>query len=210
MIRSVLWYWVSLLFALPSFGQDTLYDARNNQYFLNILSLDSTFILDIKYATEENFTNQVMYDCGKCYLKEEVAKALVKAHQFLKNQGLRIKLFDCYRPQSVQYKLWEAVPDPHYVARPHIGSVHNRGGAVDLTLTLLSGFELAMGTEYDYFGEKAHHAYQKLPKNVLIHRQLLKQTMIEFGFSPIRTEWWHYDFKGSKNYPVVDIPWDCE
>ncbi|GAA5221750.1 D-alanyl-D-alanine dipeptidase [Membranihabitans marinus] len=190
-------------------AQDTLVDTMNQTEFINIQSIDSTIVLDIRYASTNNFTKKQMYDCGKCYLKTNVAYALAEIHQYLKTQGLGIKVFDCYRPQSIQYKLWDAVPNPHYVARPHKGSVHNRGGAVDLTIVDTDGQELDMGTDYDFFGEKAHQEFKDLPKNILSNRKLLKQTMEKYGFEPIRTEWWHYDFVGSDDYALSNVVWNC-
>lgn len=199
-----------LLLITESAGcQAVLEDIETGSTFVDVQSLDSTIILDIRYATENNFTEKKMYDCGKCYLRDIVAQKLLAAHKEFKKRGFRIKVFDCYRPQSVQYKLWDEVPDPRYVANPDKGSVHNRGGAVDLTLVDLKGHELEMGTGYDFFGEKAHQDYPDLPENILENRQLLKETLRKFGFTPIRTEWWHYDYYKNKSYPISDLQWEC-
>ncbi len=176
---------------------------------VDVMTLDSTFLLDIRYATTNNFTGEQMYDCGKCYLREPVAELLIEAHKEFKKAGYRIKLFDCYRPRPIQYKLWESVPDPRYVARPWKGSVHNRGGAVDLTLVDSTGKELEMGTPYDFFGERAHQDFKDLPADILQHRSLLTETLRKYHFSPIRTEWWHFDYNKNKLYPLSDLVWDC-
>lgn len=202
---------VCLLFTWTghSWSQSILEDKATASKFVNVQEMDPTIELDIRYATTNNFTNKQMYDCGKCYLREEVAEKMVLANKKFREMGYRIKVFDCYRPQSVQYKLWQEVPNPQYVANPDKGSVHNRGGAVDLTLIDKNGKELPMGTGYDFFGEQAHQDYFQLPENILENRKLLKETLHKFGFTPIRTEWWHYDFYNNKSYPISDLQWDC-
>jgi D-alanyl-D-alanine dipeptidase len=167
------------------------------------------FILDIKYATKDNFIKEAVYPCGRCYLRTSVANALIKANKKLESQGYRLKLFDCYRPRSAQYKLWEKVPNPSYVANPDKGSMHNRGSAVDLTFADSKGNEVDMGTPYDFFGEKAHHDCTNLPSAVLSQRQKLKSLMEDFGFRSIRTEWWHYSFTG-QSFPLDNWQWPCE
>jgi len=167
------------------------------------------FIIDIKYATTDNFVKEVIYPCGRCFLKPAVAQALFHVRDELKNDGYKLRLFDCYRPRPAQYKLWEKVPNPDYVAPPKEGSMHNRGVAIDLTLTDKFGKELDLGTPYDFFGPKAHHDNYDHSKQVLGLRQKLKSTMETHGFQSIRTEWWHYSFtKGS--YPLFDWQWPCD
>lgn len=187
-----------------------LYFQKSFPYSLDSLvlvtNLDSTILTDVRYATTNNFTGKIFYTTDKVYLIDEVAKALVKAHQYLKKKyNLRIKIYDGYRPLSVQKKLWEVYPDERYVANPQKGSRHNRGCAVDITLVDKNGKELDMGTNYDDFTEKAHINYKKLPSKVLNNRKILRETMIRFGFIPNRTEWWHFDYRDWKKYPVLDI-----
>lgn len=187
-----------------------LYFQKSFPYSLDSLvlvtNLDSTILTDVRYATTNNFTGKILYTTDKVYLIDEVAKALVKAHQYLKKKyNLRIKIYDGYRPLSVQKKLWEVYPDERYVANPQKGSRHNRGCAVDITLVDKNGKELDMGTNYDDFTEKAHINYKKLPSKVLNNRKILRETMIRFGFIPNRTEWWHFDYRDWKKYPVLDI-----
>ncbi len=206
MIFSLLYLWGT---STSAFAQQYMSGDENEVRLVDVTTLDPTFVLDIRYATTDNFTGKQMYDCGRCYLREPVAELLVKAHQELKEKGYRIKLFDCYRPRSIQYKLWEAVPDPHYVANPKRGSVHNRGGAIDLTLIDQDGNEIEMGTPYDFFGEAAHQDNKDLPEEVLKNRAILTKTMQKYQFAPIRTEWWHFDYSKNKIYPLSDLVWDC-
>ncbi len=162
--------------------------------FINLSALSKDIVYDLKYATAENFLNEPVYDCGNCYLRHEVARKLVQANREFMSKGYRIKLFDCYRPLSVQKKMWKIKPDARYVANPYssTGSFHNRGSAVDLTLVDSKGNELDMGTPFDFFGEKSHVDYKDLPKKVLKNRVILREGMKAAGFHGIRTEWWHF------------------
>lgn len=175
---------------------------------VDIHKLDPNIIIDLKYATRDNFTGQVVYPVNKCYLREEVATKLLKVQKKLNKIGLGLKIWDAYRPLSVQYKFWELVPDPRYVADPKTGSNHNRGAAVDVTLVDSKGKELLMPTEFDDFTEKASGDYMNLPKEAIKNRDLLKKYMTEEGFEPMATEWWHFNDKNIKNYPILDIPLD--
>lgn len=166
------------------------------------------FVIDIRYATKNNFVKEVIYPCGRCFLKPKAADALIKINTQLKAKGLAIKLFDCYRPAPAQQKLWDEVPDRNYVAPPWEGSMHTRGVAVDLTLVSLDGKELDMGTAYDFFGPEAHHNYTKHTATVVKNRTLLKTTMEAAGYQAIRTEWWHYSLK-SVMPPLYDWQWSC-
>lgn len=177
--------------------------------FVSIKELSGDIVLDIKYATPDNFLKQSVYECGECFLRKETAQALAKVNAELMQKGYRIKVFDCYRPLSVQRKMWKIMPNTPYVANPAKGSKHNRGAAVDLTLVTLDGKELDMGTPFDFFGQKAHHSYKNLPKNVLANRTLLKSSMEKHNFSSISSEWWHYDYKPLQNAKVENFTWDC-
>lgn len=177
--------------------------------WLELTTLDSSIRLDLRYATENNFVGQVLYGCARCFLRPEAAQAVVAAHQELQAAGLGLKMFDCYRPRDVQWKLWEIYPKPGYVANPRKGSIHNRGGAVDLTIVDSLGQELPMGTDFDFFGPKANHTFTDLPDEILANRLKLKGLMRRHGFSAIRSEWWHYNFR-VKEYELADEEWNCE
>lgn len=165
------------------------------------------FVLDLRYATENNFLKKKVYPCAECMMAYETVKGLINANKMFVEKGFRIKIFDCYRPRAVQYKMWEILPDSRYVANPAgKGSAHNRGLAVDLTLINLKGEELDMGTGFDYFGEEAHHAHIELPDTVIKNRILLKSIMESAGFSAITTEWWHYYLITDNEYEPADFP----
>ena len=183
--------------------------AQQNDFVL-LRSLSDDFVFDMKYATPDNFLKQAVYDCGECYLRKSTAKALVKANEEFKSLGYRIKLFDCYRPLSVQKKMWKILPGTHYVANPAKGSKHNRGAAVDLTLVDAQGKELDMGTPFDFFGKKAHHTCTTLPKKVLENRKLLKDVLNKYNFKSIFSEWWHYEYRPEMQSKVEDFQWQCK
>ncbi len=198
---------VLLLLTLFSFVLPTQTDEGD---FIKLKEMDESFVYDMRYATNNNFLKKKVYSCDDCVIRKEVAKSLIKANDEFKKQGYRIKFYDCYRPLDVQKIMWEVYPDARYVANPATGSIHNRGGAVDITLVDAKGIELDMGTDFDHFGKEAHHAYTQLDSAVLANRKLLKQGMELHGFSAIRTEWWHYNFGEAKKYPVSNFKVECD
>ena len=175
-----------------------------------LIRLDSSFVLDLRYATANNFMEQRVYDCGRCFYRPKVARALLRAQNELRDRGIGLKMYDCYRPAPYQQRLWDILPDARYVARPAKGSLHSRGAAADLTLIdLTTREELPMGTPYDFFGEAAYTTTTDLPGEVLANRALLQDVLSRNGFATIRTEWWHFNFTGPR-YPLSDWVWPCE
>ncbi len=183
---------------------------ENVREWVDIAEYAPSILQDIRYATDSNFVKQQIYDCGKCWLRAEAAKGLIRIHQQLQEQNLRVLVFDCYRPRPMQKRLWEVKPDPRYVTPPHKGSNHTRGIAVDLTIADSLGNALDMGTPFDFFGEKAWHTQKDLPEEVLENRKLLKETMENNGFKSIRTEWWHYSFITKTKHRLSDTLWTCK
>lgn len=177
--------------------------------FTDVTTLVSGIRLDIRYATTNNFTKAQIYDCPRCLLRPAAAAAIAKAHDNLRKQGYGgLKMFDCYRPRPYQQRLWDKVPNPDYVTPPAKGSMHSRGAAVDLTIVDRNGQELDMGTPYDFFGVEAHYDYTRLSPKVLANRRLLRTTLEAVGFEGIRTEWWHFSYRG-QNFPLSDFVWKC-
>ncbi len=174
-----------------------------------ITRLDPSIKLDLRYATANNFVKEKMYDCPRCFLRPDVARAIVKAHKALQKKGYGLKMYDCYRPRPIQWKLWNKVPDTRYVADPRKGSMHNRGMAVDLTIVDKNGQELDMGTDFDYFGKEAYHSYAGHSDEVQENRQLLVETMEDHNFRSTSTEWWHYSYI-TKTFPLDDWLWKCD
>ncbi|SHJ14186.1 D-alanyl-D-alanine dipeptidase [Arenibacter nanhaiticus] len=184
-------------------------EALSDTTFVNLADYSEDFVFDMRYATENNFLKAKVYDCAECYTRVKTAKALLLANEDLMKKGFKIKFFDCYRPHDVQFKMWAIVPNPQYVANPVRGSIHNKGGAVDITLVTLEGEELDMGTDFDFFGKRAYHDNLDLPPTVLNNRLLLKQTMEKYGFWSIRTEWWHYNLASGSNDEIANFKWEC-
>jgi zinc D-Ala-D-Ala dipeptidase len=178
--------------------------------FANINDYSNDFILDMKYGTEDNFLKSKVYECSSCYLRIKTIKSLIEANAEFKKNGYRIKLFDCYRPLSVQKKMWAIVPDVNYVANPAKGSIHNRGGAVDITIVDKKGNELDMGTAFDFFGPQSSHNYLKLSNKIIKNRLLLKKIMLKHNFESYDSEWWHYNLVGSKKDNLSNFIWDCK
>ncbi len=189
------------------FSASALY-SRYDSTLVEIIKINPNIILDMRYATKNNFLKKAVYPEAKCFLRYEAALALNEVQKELETIGLGLKVFDAYRPLYVQRKMWKILPNPSYVADPQKGSRHNRGMAVDLTLADKSGSALQMPTEFDSFEKKAHHDYQDLPDNIKRNRWILKTIMEKHGFKAITSEWWHYDFKGWKKYKVLDKSFD--
>ena len=163
---------------------------------------------DLRYATANNFMYRLMYPAGTTttFLRIPAVKALQKVQKELNQKGYGLKIFDAYRPYSVTVKFWELVKDERFVANPSKGSGHNRGIAVDLTIVILqSGKALEMGTGFDNFSDTAHHTFTDLPEEILQNRQLLKSTMVKYGFNAYNDEWWHYSFADGAKFEILDI-----
>ncbi|MEW6652823.1 MAG: M15 family metallopeptidase [Bacteroidota bacterium] len=180
--------------------------AQEDTLIVTLKSIDSTIVQDVRYATTNNFTKQILYPTAKVFLRKAAAEQLAQANKYLKeNYNLRIKIFDGFRPLFVQKIMWGIVPDERYVANPAKGSRHNRGAAVDITLIDADGNELDMGTCYDDFTERASFASKDVSEKVYANRKLLREVMIMFGFVPLETEWWHFDYKDWKNFGILDM-----
>ncbi|GEC79971.1 M15 family metallopeptidase [Flavobacterium aquatile] len=186
-----------------------LYEGINDTTFVKLKNFSSNFIFDMKYATEDNFLKKKVYDCDDCYLRLKTIKSLINANNEFLSKGYRIKIFDCYRPLDIQKKMFELVPNPDYVADPKRGSIHNRGGAVDLTLVDENGNELDMGTTFDFFGPEASHNYADFSKKIRKNRVFLKEIMIKNNFKPLNSEWWHYNLNESSKDNLANFKWDC-
>lgn len=175
--------------------------------FVEVISMIPNIVIDLPYATETNFFKKRFYSTNRCFLRRFVVENLKKVQEELNAQGLGLKIWDGYRPQSVQYAFWKVLPDPQYVADPSQGSRHNRGAAVDLTLIdLKSGKELPMPTGYDDFSPKAAADFKLIPKEITQNRQILREAMQKHGFEVLPSEWWHFDAKGWKKYPLENWP----
>lgn len=194
--------------AKPVINYDSIFQSLPDDALVEIAKWDTSFVLDIRYATKNNFTQTVLYPCGRAFLRKKAALALLQAHQEFKELGYRLKIWDAYRPHAVQFKMWKIIPNDRYVGNPALGSVHNRGVAIDVTLVDQKGKELDMGTAFDHFGVEAHISNQNLSPEVLENRKRLRDILGKHGFAPIESEWWHYNYQTL--YPILDKPIPCE
>lgn len=166
-------------------------------------------LLDIRYATENNFTQEKIYTLSKAYARRPVAESLKNAQAEFAKQGVGIKIFDAYRPYSATVKFYEVYKDTTYVASPYRGSRHNRGCAIDMTLVdLKTGKELEMPTEFDSFKREAWPSTPVSYPAVRKNRELIISIMSKHGFKVNSSEWWHFDFRGWEKFEVLDIDFE--
>jgi len=165
--------------------------------------------LDLRYATPDNFTHKILYPAGTAtsFLRKRVYQALDSVAMELFRQGITLVIFDAYRPYSVTVELWERIKDDRYAANPAKGSGHNRGIAVDLTLADANTHQLLpMPTGFDNFSDSARQDFSGTDAMRKANRELLKSTMVKYGFIPLSTEWWHFSWPATQDYEVLDLP----
>ena len=175
---------------------------------VEIVHLDPTLRLDIRYSTKNNFLGRRIYKQARAFLQRPAAEALARVSAALKAQGFGLIVFDGYRPWSVTKIFWDSTPEHlrEFVADPAKGSRHNRGCAVDLTMCdLKTGLPVKMPSEYDEFTERAHINYQCATSEARRLRDTLRAAMEAEGFAIYEPEWWHYDYKDWRQYPILDV-----
>ena len=165
--------------------------------------------LDIRYATKNNFMQQVMYKQARAFARKPVVESLKKVQFALNKKGLGLKIFDGYRPYAITVAFYKKASDKSFVANPAKGSKHNRGCAIDLTvINLKTGKELEMATPYDSFSKAAAANYEPVSDVVRKNREYLISIMKKNKLNVLENEWWHYDFQGWQNYNLMDIPFE--
>jgi len=182
--------------------------ADSNKQMVDLKLLVPNIVMDIRYASSNNFMRQSMYPgrVNTTYLRLPVARALARVQKELNEKGMGLKIFDGYRPYSVTEKFWELVMNEKYVADPKKGSGHNRGTAVDVTIiTLRDKKELPMPTGFDNFTDTAHHSFMQLPFSLLENRKMLKDIMEKYGFKKMDTEWWHYTWADDQHFELLNL-----
>jgi D-alanyl-D-alanine dipeptidase len=205
---------------IPVFAQQPLVVIKDLKFYQNQVTANPSMqlveikkaipniTLDIKYATKNNFAGEAVYDEARSFARKPVVDSLQKIEQELNKQGYGLKIFDAYRPYAVTVKFWNITPNDKkvYVANPKAGSRHNRGCAVDLTIIVLkTKQELKMPTLYDSFAKEASPTFQNISAQEKKNRDFLIKTMESHGFKVYKNEWWHFDFIGWENYPLMDI-----
>jgi D-alanyl-D-alanine dipeptidase len=176
-----------------------------------VVKLDPTIKLDIRYATSNNFLGTPVYTQARAFLQGAAAEALLRAHRELKAQGYGLIIHDGYRPWYVTKIFWDATPDDKkiFVADPAEGSRHNRGCAVDLSLyDLKTGEEVKMPSGYDEMTHRAFADYSGGTTDERARRALLRQAMEKQGFTVYPQEWWHFDYKDWKQYPILNVKFE--
>jgi D-alanyl-D-alanine dipeptidase len=165
-------------------------------------------VIDLRYATPDNVVGRPLYPEGaRCLLLPPVAARLARVAARVRQAGLRLRLWDCYRPLAAQRALWELAPRPGLVANPAKGSHHNRGAAVDVALAAADGGPVDLPTDFDDFGPRARaSATRGVSPAARRHRELLRGAMVAEGFRPNRMEWWHFDAPEARGAPVLDAP----
>lgn len=178
---------------------------------IELIKLDKTIKLDIRYATENNFVGKRVYPEARAFLQKPAASAVAGVHKRLAKMGLGIVIFDGYRPWSITKLFWEVTPEDKrkFVANPANGSKHNRGCAVDLSIfDLKTGELIDMPSGYDEFTERASPNYAGGSEKQRANREMLRKLMEDAGFTVNPNEWWHFDHKDWEKYAIYDISFD--
>lgn len=176
---------------------------------VDVSTIHPPLLEEIRYATKYNFTGEQLYPFPAAYVHRDVATALAAVQADLAREGLGLKIYDGYRPLSVQQKMWDLIRDERYVSNPAVNKGrHTRGTALDVTLVDKHGNELPMPSPFDDFTEAAHRDSTAMSPVQRGNMQKLEDVMVRHGFEPYPFEWWHYDFHNWKSYPVLDISFE--
>lgn len=178
---------------------------------VRLLDLDEEFIVDLRYATDNNFTKEKIYKSSECYIHKNTAKLLIKAKNVFLKDGYRVKVWDAYRPISAQTKFWNVFPDSDFVAKPpekgcvkEFKTNHMNGLCVDITLTDMAGKEIAMPSEFDDFSSNASLLSHDISEEGRKNAEYMKNVMEDVGFTSYDKEWWHFYDKTIKPVPYMD------
>jgi D-alanyl-D-alanine dipeptidase len=197
---------ILILLASPAAYRSDAAAAQAADRLIDVSKLSAGFVIDLRYATKDNFTGIKLYPSGICCLQEDTAWKLAAANRELMKKGYRIKIWDAYRPLSIQKKMWEIMPDSRYLANPYKnGSKHNRGAAVDVTLVDKNGKEVEMPSGFDEFSARASRNNPSMSAAAAKNLKLLTDALTKNGFKSISTEWWHFDDASYANYPLLDV-----
>jgi D-alanyl-D-alanine dipeptidase len=202
-----------LLAAQTPMGPPTTGGPYRPSALVELVKLDPTIRLDIRYATANNFVGRAVYPEARAFLQRPAADALLLANRKLKAKGYGLVVYDAYRPWSITKLFWDITPADKKmcVADPAVGSKHNRGCAVDIGLyDIRTGAIVEMPGAYDEMSERSFVSYTGGTAQQRAHRDLLRNTMEQDGyFFVYPEEWWHYDFRDFREYAVQDIPFSA-
>ena len=183
-------------------------EGKRKPELVELVKLDPTIKLDIRYASKNNFMGTPFYTQARAFMQRPAAEAVVRANAELKQQGYGLLVHDAYRPWYVTKMFWDGTPDDKkiFVADPKEGSKHNRGCAVDITLyDLKTGKEVRMPSGYDEMSKRAYADYAGGTEEERRLRGVLRAAMEKQGFTVYAYEWWHFDYKDWKEYPVMNV-----
>jgi len=188
-------------------GSETTAEPFVYHGLVELLAFDDSFIIDLKYATTDNFTGVQQYDRELCLVNRDIVDMLITANRLARENGVQLKIWDAYRPISVQQALHDSVPEElaAYVPAPGPYSMHARGISVDVTLCDKYGNQLYMPTKFDDFSEAAHYDYDDLKDDQIQNRAMLNSIMTAAGFQQSELEWWHFDGPNRDDYEILDI-----
>lgn len=165
----------------------------DDEELVKVIDYIPNIIIDLKYATSDNFTGQVIYENNVAFLRYGTIKKLIKVQDALNNNGYTLVIWDAYRPVESQFKLWEIYPDAKYVSDPNKGySSHSRGNTIDVSIMKLDGTCIEMPSEFDDFSTKADRNYEDVSNEAKNNVELLENVMKTYGFKGYFNEWWHY------------------
>jgi D-alanyl-D-alanine dipeptidase len=206
-------WWSSFLLAALLAGCQTHPPLVDRAPLVELKQVEPGIQLDIRYATPNNFTGRPLYPQARALLLPEPAQALARVHRKLKPMGYGVLVYDAYRPWSVTRDLWNSASQADrangYVANPAEGSRHNRGCAVDVGLyELQTGKEVKMPSDFDDFSVRAHADWAGGSANIRRNRERLRLTMETEGFRVLANEWWHFNYRGCDQQPLLDIPFE--
>jgi D-alanyl-D-alanine dipeptidase len=204
LLKCILAGFALLIGAGPAFARDKTPTSGSD--FVDITSVDSSILVELRYAGPNNVTRRPLYPPGTpALVRASVAARLVIAQKYLKERGYGLKIWDAYRTRASQEKLWQAMRNRSYVANPNegVGSMHVRGTAVDATLVDSAGREVPMPTDFDSFTPAALMEYKGNNQAVRANLKLLQKAMAHGGFYGLRTEWWHFCAPDWKRYPLI-------
>ncbi len=171
---------------------------------IEITEISHDVVLDIVYATKNNFMGQVIYKEPRCFLHKDMVPQLERSIDYCAQAGYKLKIFDGYRPMGAVQVFWDAVQDPRYVAHPKKGSMHSRGVALDVTLVeVKTDMQLDMGSGFDVFSDASHHFNCDVSAIAQRNRLMLLEIMLSAGWDKLSTEWWHYQAFNAESYPLI-------
>jgi zinc D-Ala-D-Ala dipeptidase len=199
------WPALLLIATLARASADPLRVPGEYDQLIDVTTMIPDAVVDMRYATKDNFVGEAVYPTAVCKLRRDVAERLAVAAKLLRAQKRRLLLWDCYRPSSIQQRFWDLVPDEKYVADPKKGSRHSRGAAVDVALVAVDGSVVTLPTKFDDFSPAAHRS-RALAGKKGVEAKRLATAMRKAGFIGMPTEWWHFDAPNASEFPLSNDP----